>query len=140
MERLAVREHEQVRDGRDDDHGDPLRFGRSAAAQQESHRDQQAQVDEEQRRVPHPDERDQHESRQQAAQHAAERVRKERVAGLGADPVDILRVDANPEREQDPHEHGRDERYGERECHAETQLAYRCGAREQDRQVLELPE
>ena len=65
---------------------------------------------------------------------------KEGVAGLGADPLDIVRINAHTEREQDPHEHRRDERHGECQGHAVRQLTHRCGVRQQDRDGFKLPE
>ncbi len=140
VEGLAVREHQQVRDGRDDKQRDPLSPGRALTAQQESQGNSKAEVYEEQRGVPHPHERDEHESCQQAADYAAERIREKRVSGFGANPIDVVRINAHAEREQYPHEHGGDERHSTCQGHANRQLVQWCDVGEVDREGFELPE
>ena len=70
VEGLVVGEDQQVGQHADHQQRGPVRAGDIARPQQQREGDQQAEVDQDQRRVPHADERDQHEPRQQAAQDA----------------------------------------------------------------------
>ena len=92
VESLAVGEHQQVGQDADDHQRGPLPARSASDPHQEVHRNEQAEVDEDERRVPHADERDQHEAGQETAEDAARGIGEKDLAGLRPDATDVLRV------------------------------------------------